>query len=536
MVSTRGAKRKPDQTHAQQKSGRSKTEQNIISPSSLGSFDELPSASSLTEKEITSVASYYWDRHLKGAGWTLFSPKQDDWGFIPAQYQGTHTKDLKQNGKLGEHYAEGWVSLYEMIRKYGTFEAPPLMLSTYWGKQSFESSLPVMVSYEGPSLGNERPTEGLNHQVYTAASGSIIDVSFGDGLGDNTASLPAQGFKHHVCTVVSGSRSDVSFGAERGDETALLVNGFGIDILQGHPATACEEILPHIPETVWKQDNPMPYKYLRKVLESTQNNVFVGKIGEEICSIFSFCYSGMRDCDATVTLLWTKQNYRRKGFSTRLMHEGIQFLANDSHIMAGTSTTERSRRLFASQSWNRVDGHFAVELHALRKTLENKSRCKSTGSDSDWEASIDDDLIEIYSTREPPVSLTANRDESFDISSISDAASRSTDNSLTSPIMKSSELPLISTDVAGKRNQGSVDEDANVRKPVEHGADIKADIKEKMNLLQETLQKKNKEYKDEDDKFLKSFLKKEITRLNAMLEDLQNAHFQVRGLICLKKD
>ena len=81
MVSTRGAKRDLDQAHAQ--SGRSKSEQKIISPSSLGSLDELPSVSSLTEKEIGSVASYYWDRHLKGAGWTLFSPKLYNFGFIP---------------------------------------------------------------------------------------------------------------------------------------------------------------------------------------------------------------------------------------------------------------------------------------------------------------------------------------------------------------------------------------------------------------------------------------------------------------------
>ena len=527
MVSTRGAKRDLDQAHAQ--SGRSKSEQNIISPSSLGSLDELPSASSLTEKEIGSVASYYWDRHLKGAGWTLFSPKLYNFGFIPAQYKGTHTKYLKHNGKLGEHYAEGWVLLYEMIRKYGTFEAPPLMLSTYMGKQSFESSLPVLVSYEGPSLDNERPTQGLNHQVSTAASGSIIDVSFGNGLrGETASSLPTEGLNHQVSTVVSGSRSDVSVDAERGDETALLVNCFGIDILQGHPTTACAEILPQIPETVWKQDNPMPYKYLRKVLESTQNNVFVGKIGEEICSIFSFCYSGMKDCDATVTLLWTKQCYRREGLSTRLMHEGIQFLVNDSHIMAGTSTTEPSRRLFASQNWNRVDGLFAVKLDELRKSLQNKSRCKSTGSDNDWEASIDADIIEIYSTREPPVPLTVNRDESFDISSISYAASRSTTNSLTSPIMKSSDLPLRSSDVAGRRkNQGSKDEVATVLKPVEHGTDMK----EKMDLLQEILREKSKDYKDEDDKFLKSNLKKEIMGLYARLLDLQNEYFQIRGLI-----
>ena len=97
-----------------------------------------------------------------------------------------------------------------------------------------------------------------------------------------------------------------------------------------------------------------------------------------------------------------------------------------------------------------------------------------------------------------------------------------------SPIMKSPDLSLRSSDVAGRRkNQGSKDEVATVLKPVEHGTDMK----EKMDLLQEILREKSKDYKDEDDKFLKSNLKKEIMGLYARLLDLQNEYFQIRGLI-----
>jgi len=52
-----------------------------------------------------------------------------------------------------------------------------------------------------------------------------------------------------------------------------------------------QAILPYFSEAEWQHKNPMPYKYLEKVLSSTLNNLFVGKIGEEICSVFSFSYT-----------------------------------------------------------------------------------------------------------------------------------------------------------------------------------------------------------------------------------------------------
>jgi len=130
----------------------------------------------------------------------------------------------------------------------------------------------------------------------------------------------------------------------------------GVESMQGHPRT-CREILSRLSSDEWERGgNPMPYKYLAKVMENTKNIIFIGKIGEEVCSIFAFMHSGYRENDATVTLLWTKQIHRRKGFSTRVMHQGIKILVNDSsYMMSGTNPTEDSRRLFESPSWDQFD-------------------------------------------------------------------------------------------------------------------------------------------------------------------------------------
>ena len=435
MVFTRRSKRTSEGAHVQRRTRRSETGSNIVSPSSGTGEQVLPPPSSISEKEIESIASYYWDSHLRPAGWTRFQPKLSDFGFIPFQYQ-EKKESVRKIGEKGLHYAEGFLELYEMIRKYGKFEG-----------KSPDSGYPMMENYLGPPLDDNG---GRNQHLPTSASRPnstvIYDADLDQESGDEVTSLrEVNGFEVHVLqgqdsegrkqhAPTSASRPDSTFiydstdlDQESGDDVASLhvVNGFEVHILQGHPNTS-KIILPHISEADWKRGNLMSYKYLQNVLESTHNNVFVGKMRGEICSLFCFCHTGSGGKDATVLLLWTKYSHRREGFSTCLMHEGIQFLVNESHIMSGSrpKKTELSRRVFVSQNWNRVDDHFAVELKHLRKTLHIKCNQKGTGSDSDWGASIDDTIIDLY--EEP---FTA--DESFDMSPVSATAPRNTGHSST---------------------------------------------------------------------------------------------------------
>ena len=416
MVFTRRSKRTSEGAHVQRETRRSKTGSNIISPSSgTGTGEQvLPPPSSIGEKKCESIASYYSDSHLRPAGWTLFYPKMSNFGWIPVQYQ--EYKDIvRKIGEKGKHYAEGSLELYDMIRKYGKFEG-----------KSLDSGYPMMVSYMGPPLptSTSRPNSTL---IYDADLDQESDevASLREANGFEVHVLQGQdsnGRKLHTPTPASCPNSPFFYDRASGDDAASLrvVNGFEVHILQGDPNTR-EIILPHgISEDHWKQGNPMSYRYLENVLESTQNNIFVGKMRGEICSLFCFCHTGSRGKeDATVLLLWTKFSHRQKGLSTCLMHEGIQFLANGSHIMSGSRPTELSRRVFVSQNWKRVGDHFATELRALRETLQIKCNQKGTGSDSDWGASIKNTTIELY--KEPIAA-----DELFDMSPVSAAAPRNT--------------------------------------------------------------------------------------------------------------
>jgi hypothetical protein len=79
-----------------------------------------------------------------------------------------------------------------------------------------------------------------------------------------------------------------------------------------------------------------------------------------------------------VMLLWTKHSRHRNGLSTRLMHEGIQFLVDDSYVVSGTSATECvvDNFLPAKSGGRAMDN--LVQLQILRKTLEEKSEQKGT--------------------------------------------------------------------------------------------------------------------------------------------------------------
>ena len=133
-------------------------------------------------------------------------------------------------------------------------------------------------------------------------------------------------------------------------------------------------------EQDWKRDNEMPYGYLLNVMSDPENRIILGKIGTEICSIFSFRRSGRKKNDATVQLIWTKDCYRRKGFSSTLMHNGISAIADkDAYIFSGPIWTKYSKMFFESLSWKKVGKiAYMVSLNSLQRSLEVKFAAATT--------------------------------------------------------------------------------------------------------------------------------------------------------------
>jgi hypothetical protein len=133
-------------------------------------------------------------------------------------------------------------------------------------------------------------------------------------------------------------------------------------------------------EQDWKRDNDMTYGYLLNVMSDPENRIILGKIGTEICSIFSFRRSGRKKNDATVQLIWTKDCYRRKGFSSTLMHDGISAIADkDAYIFSGPIWTKYSKMFFESLSWKKVGKiAYMVSLNSLQRSLEVKFAAATT--------------------------------------------------------------------------------------------------------------------------------------------------------------
>ncbi len=74
---------------------------------------------------------------MRPAGWTLFQPKLSAFGFIPVQYQ--ENKDIvRKIEEKGLHYGEGFLELYDMVRKYSKFEG-----------KSPDSGYPMMEAIRG---------------------------------------------------------------------------------------------------------------------------------------------------------------------------------------------------------------------------------------------------------------------------------------------------------------------------------------------------------------------------------------------------
>ena len=132
-------------------------------------------------------------------------------------------------------------------------------------------------------------------------------------------------------------------------------------------------------EQDWKRDNDMTYGYLLNVMSDSENRIILGKIGTEICSIFAFTRSGRKKKNATVQLIWTKDCYRRKGFSSTLMHNGISAIADkDAYIFSGPIWTKYSKMFFESLSWKKVGVAYSVSLNSLQRSIEVKCAAATT--------------------------------------------------------------------------------------------------------------------------------------------------------------
>ena len=67
---------------------------------------------------------------------------------IPGQYltKGIEISDILENGESGIHYADSYIGLYNMIRRYGKFER------TMGSSSNSSSEIIKLVDYEGPEL------------------------------------------------------------------------------------------------------------------------------------------------------------------------------------------------------------------------------------------------------------------------------------------------------------------------------------------------------------------------------------------------
>jgi len=111
-MSTRG-KRKSSSHHEEGPSSKSRR--------SLGRRSDI-GTDGIDDKTLESTASK-WFNHLKKKGWKTFVPRNEDYGFYPPEFKDVSIKDLKKQGKRGQHYAEGWHGLYDFVKAHGKLDS-----------------------------------------------------------------------------------------------------------------------------------------------------------------------------------------------------------------------------------------------------------------------------------------------------------------------------------------------------------------------------------------------------------------------------
>jgi len=333
--------------------------------------------SSLEKRE--AAASYYWEENLKRM-WHLKCGKVDLHCFVPCQYGNKSIHAMIEAGGIeGIHYADGYLSLSNLLEKYGVF-----------GEICRESNMKILLDYKGPPLGRTIELEATDDEATVHLDVDKEEDTIETTYDEVTVSVDLDTEEDAKSTYTS-DRSATSTGVA---DTSLN-DELTISMLLG----GTHDVENIISEKDWGHGagcNHMPFVYMANALSNLKNDILVGKIRDEVCSLFVFRVTS-RD-DATIVLVWTKEGYRRRGFSSRLMQEGIGFIVDQAFINGSTSTTPDSRALFQSQKWASIDNDMlAVQLKDLRKRLEAKCDQKGTGyATNDWEEQIPDSVIESY--------------------------------------------------------------------------------------------------------------------------------------------
>jgi hypothetical protein len=138
------------------------------------------------------IASYWWKFYLKPEGWKMCY-NGSPWSFFPDQYirQGFKVTEVKKKGRPGEHYADSYVQLYEMVRKFGSFQHDNN------GNVMAEDGIPILLNYKGPDLpsasqpaNNSTDMHTSNNSNHSQTTGTESPETLNNDTDDGTTTSP----------------------------------------------------------------------------------------------------------------------------------------------------------------------------------------------------------------------------------------------------------------------------------------------------------------------------------------------------------
>jgi hypothetical protein len=198
-------------------------------------------------------------------------------------------------------------------------------------------------------------------------------------------------------------------------------------------------------------------------MKKKANNIFVGCLRDEVCSIFSYHDSGRGLRDATVSLLWTKSVHRRKGFAKEVMNAGIGFILNTASMHSGTNPTRQSQGLYENLNFQRNNVGYSIGVEKLRKTLEQRARNQSQLTDADWATNIhlwdvreDDNLSDQLKDERNKWRQTQKEPEEIDLTAADDSA---TVDILFISGLENRQSELRTVEAAPNHSQGAISAD-----------------------------------------------------------------------------
>jgi hypothetical protein len=137
----------------------------------LGSSIRVTARRPIEELSKDALACHFWDHHLKPEGWRHYKAADsdlEDWIFIPATLADLKTKDIRDKGTQGVHYAIGWPDLYEMIMNYAEFQEEAA------DANDDSSSIPIITAYDVTKLEQLRQIIlGIYHGTPSDIDGSL---------------------------------------------------------------------------------------------------------------------------------------------------------------------------------------------------------------------------------------------------------------------------------------------------------------------------------------------------------------------------